>query len=318
MNPSVLDTVRDITQPPSLVGLLLLFACVGVGFGLLETLRPAVRRRWVRPGLLVDVTYWFFTPIFTKSLTTLLIVAAAFALYLPLGWPLTTEALDGFGPVREQPLWLQVLEMLIIADFIGYWIHRLFHGERLWKVHAVHHSPTQLDWLSAYRMHPFNDAVARIAQVMPQLLLGFSPKVLIPYVPFIVLYVVFLHSNVRCPFGWFRFVLVSPAYHRWHHTSDEEGLDCNFATMFPIWDIAFGTCHMPTDREPIKFGVKDNAVPLSFVGQMLHPFGWNREPAQADMLEGRLPEVSHFAASGRDINLETAGCQMCLPEKSSW
>jgi len=304
MQSTVVETVMQITQPPSLKHLLAVFLAVGVTFSVLERLRPAMRRCPIRPGMAVDVAYWLFTPIVTKSITSLMLVCAAFVMYLMLGWPLTAAALDGFGPLRRQPLWLQAFEMLIMADFIGYWIHRGFHYGWFWKIHAVHHSPRQLDWLSAYRMHPLNDAGSRVAQTLPLLAVGFSPLVLIPYVPFIVIYVVFLHANIRCSFGPLKYALVSPSYHRWHHTSDEEGLDCNFATMFPIWDILFGTVHMP-NREPVGFGVKDDAAPEGFVGQMLHPFGWKNPAAAADRSGG----VESFT------NGPTA-CRALLPTRS--
>jgi sterol desaturase/sphingolipid hydroxylase (fatty acid hydroxylase superfamily) len=112
-----------------------------------------------------------------------------------------------------------------------------------------------------------------VAQALPLLLLGFSPRAIIDYVPFIVIYVVFLHSNVRWTFGPLRYVFASPTYHRWHHTSEAEGIDRNYATIFPLWDLLFGTFHLP-GRQPARYGVKDNSVPESFLGQMLYPFVW--------------------------------------------
>ena len=49
------------------------------------------------------------------------------------------------------PLWLQAIAILLLGDLIGYWMHRGFHGARLWRVHAVHHSSVDLDRLSAVR-----------------------------------------------------------------------------------------------------------------------------------------------------------------------
>src|SRR5262249_34240989 len=156
-----------------------------------------------------------------------------YVIFSILGWPVTPDALNGYGPIARQPIWLQLVELLVLADLLGYWIHRWFHISRFWRFHAVHHSPRSLDWLSAYRMHPLHDAMSRIVQAMPLILIGFSPKLLITYVPFIVIYVVFLHTNIRWTFGSFKYVLASPTFHRWHHTSEPEGIDRNYATMFP-------------------------------------------------------------------------------------
>ena len=120
-------------------------------------------------------------------------------------------------------------------------------------------------------MHPVNDFVTRVCQVVPVILMGFSLKAVLLLVPFLVFFVIVLHSNLNWDYGWFRWVLVSPLYHRWHHTTDPEGLDKNFAGIFPIWDLLFGTAHFPR-REPVTFGVNHNPPPESFWGQLLYPF----------------------------------------------
>lgn len=69
------------------------------------------------------------------------------------------------GAVQQQPMWLLVIEVLLVGGLIRYATHRLLHGRRLWKFHAVHHSSTQVDWLSSVRMDPVNDALTRVAQL---------------------------------------------------------------------------------------------------------------------------------------------------------
>ena len=61
--------------------------------------------------------------------------------------------------VSSLPSWVQVLAGLLIADFFGYWGHRFFHVKPFWYLHAVHHSPPTLDWLSAVRFHPIYDLI---------------------------------------------------------------------------------------------------------------------------------------------------------------
>ncbi|MCE9531374.1 MAG: sterol desaturase family protein [Planctomycetes bacterium] len=281
MNDTLSQIVQHVTQPPTLESLILLFLGVGLTFGILERIFPAEKRGFVRPSLGIDLFYWLFTPIVTKAITTFVLVVVIYGTFRLLGWPITEEAMNGFGPISQQPTWLQALEALLVADFVGYWMHRWFHVTWLWRFHAVHHSPRLLDWLSAYRMHPLNDAMSRVAQTLPLLLVGLSPRVLISFIPFIVVYVVFLHANIRWTFGPLRFVLASPTFHRWHHTSEQEGIDRNYATIFPFWDLLFGTFYMP-NRQPSRYGVKDNSVPETFLGQMLHPFVWKGPEVASD------------------------------------
>ncbi|MBY0461528.1 MAG: sterol desaturase family protein, partial [Gemmataceae bacterium] len=157
------------------------------------------------------------------------------------------------------------------ADFIDYWTHRWFHVSRAWRFHAIHHSPEHMNWLASARMHPVNDFITRLCQVIPVVLLGLSVKAVLFVVPALVFFVIVLHSNLSWDYGPFRWVLVSPLYHRWHHTKDEEGLDKNFAGIFPLWDVLFGTAHFPR-REPVQFGVNHHPPPETFLGQMLYPF----------------------------------------------
>lgn len=169
-------------------------------------------------------------------------------------------------------MWLIALEMLVAGDFIGYGTHRAFHGRALWKFHAVHHSSEELDWLSSVRLHPVNDVLSRMTQVMVLMLLGFPLMALAAYVPFLSLYAIMLHANVNWDFGPLRRVVASPRFHRWHHTSEEAGRDRNFAGLLPVWDVIFGTYYMPAGETPERFGVAEGDVPQSFLGQMMYPF----------------------------------------------
>lgn len=151
----------------------------------------------------------------------------------------------------------------------------------LWRVHAVHHSSRALDWLASVRLHPLNELITRMVQVLPFYFLGFSPLVLAGVAPFLSLYAILLHANVNWSFGPLRYVIASPLFHRWHHTSEEEGLDKNFAGLLPIWDLLFGTWHMPQGKYPQKFGIVGNDMPESLWGQMMYPFRVNRSPTSA-------------------------------------
>jgi sterol desaturase/sphingolipid hydroxylase (fatty acid hydroxylase superfamily) len=114
------------------------------------------------------------------------------------------------------------------------------------------------------------------------LLLGFSAGAFAAYVPFLTLYAIMLHANVGWSFGRLRYVVASPAFHRWHHTSEEEGLDRNFAGLLPLWDHLFGTLYLPRGLQPEAFGTRNTVVPDGVLPQLLFPFRRSRpEPAIA-------------------------------------
>ena len=126
-----------------------------------------------------------------------------------------------------------------------------------------------------------NDVLGRIAQAVPLLLLGFAPGLVSLYLPFLTLFALLLHANVPWSFGPLRYVVASPAFHRWHHAADEEGLGVNLAGLFPVLDLAFGTFSMP-DRQPRSFGVAGASIPEGIGAQLLFPFR-AAPPAAADL-----------------------------------
>jgi sterol desaturase/sphingolipid hydroxylase (fatty acid hydroxylase superfamily) len=270
---------------PTLVGTIFAFLLLAAILWPIERFFPSIRGQplW-RGGIKTDLAYWFFTPLVTKALTRGALVVAVVLLAFAAGVRLDREHVQAFlydpsRRVQRQPAGLQVLEVLLLGDLLGYWTHRLFHGRRLWPFHAVHHASKQLDWLSSVRLHPVNDAVSRLVSALPILLLGFSPLVLAGYVPFLTFYAILIHANVSWTFRPLRYLLASPGFHRWHHTSQEEGLDKNFAGLFPFIDLLFGTFYMPEGRRPERFGVLNEEVPEGLLGQLAYPFRRAAPPA---------------------------------------
>ena len=240
-------------------------------FALLERAAASVPRRSIfRRERLTDFLWWFFTPTVTK-------VTSAVALASAVG--VVTILVRAAGAEVASPQWFrsqnvfaQIIELLVAADLLGYLSHRLFHRGVLWRFHAVHHSSTELDWLAAARVHPLNEILSRLFQIVPLFLLGFRGDALAALVPLLTFYAIFVHANLRWDFGPLRYVIASPVFHRWHHTSQEEGLDKNFAGLFPWIDLAFGTFYMPRHRQPERFGLASDVMPATFVAQLTHPF----------------------------------------------
>jgi sterol desaturase/sphingolipid hydroxylase (fatty acid hydroxylase superfamily) len=262
---------------PTLSGVAVGLLVLGAVFLAIEKLWPASagQRRW-RPDTPTDLVYWFFTPLVTKALTRVAIVLGLVATALALGLPIDEEHLQGLlrprAVIAGLPFAVQLVLFLLVADLAAYAMHRLFHRPPLWRFHAVHHSSREVDWLSSVRLHPVNDVLMRVAQAVPIVAIGFDPALLAAYVPLLAFYAVLVHANVPWTFGPLRFVLASPAFHRWHHAAESEGRDRNFAGLFPFIDLAFGTYHLPVGRTPERYGVPGDDVPDGFVAQLGYPF----------------------------------------------
>ena len=283
-------------EGPTLWGLAIAFAILFMAFRALELFRPRSRRLPVlRKGLLTDGAYWLFTPFVTKAITRVCVAGVAIPFALIAYGKFDRELiLQGFGPLSRLPLWVQAVAILAIGDFVGYWMHRAFHGRRLWRFHAVHHSSVELDWLSAVRVHPVNDAVMRVVGTLPVLALGFAPVAVAGIVPVLTLMAILVHANLDWDWGPFRAVIASPRFHRWHHTDEEQARDKNFAGLLPLWDILFGTYYMPRAERPERFGTM-TPVPGGLIGQMVFPFRRQASPVTSKSAALAKPGVPRQA-----------------------
>ena len=220
---------------------------------------------WKDPrGAVTDFVYWLVMPILGQLGRIVLLVVGVMLLYGKNANPDFTA--------REWPLWAQCAIILLLQDVMMYWIHRLFHSRAGWKFHAIHHSSETLDWTSASRFHPVN-AFAEFAVVDAVVLLaGFSPVALATLGPINLVYSAMVHANLNWTFGPLRYIFASPVFHRWHHTTEHEGLDKNFAPTFPFLDWIFGTFYMPVGVRPQVYGANEAELPAGPVGQTLYPF----------------------------------------------
>jgi sterol desaturase/sphingolipid hydroxylase (fatty acid hydroxylase superfamily) len=228
---------------------------------------------WRKRELVTDICYWFIIPLLSRYLRIGLLIAGAALLFgITTTDGLTAFYEDGHGPLAALPLWLQAAIFLVGADVIMYWSHRIFHGPTMWKYHAVHHSSTDLDWISAARFHPVNIALGSVASDVILMLAGISPNALVILGPFTIAHSAFVHANLNWTLGPLRYVIAGPVFHRWHHTTAEQGGERNFASTFPVLDLIFGTFHLPKETLPGSYGVADQAYPGDFGAQMIHPF----------------------------------------------
>lgn len=188
------------------------------------------------------------------------------------GW----AAADGIQAwVRELPFWAAVLLILLVADLVQYWTHRAYHEvPLLWRLHAVHHSAKSMDWLAGSRQHLLELLITRTLVLAPIFVLGFSKEVIDTYIVIVGFQAVFNHANVSVRLGPLRYLIVTPNFHHWHHSQDQEALDRNYAAHFAFLDYLFGTAVKSTRLWPERYGVLGDYVPDGFFKQLKFPFTW--------------------------------------------
>jgi sterol desaturase/sphingolipid hydroxylase (fatty acid hydroxylase superfamily) len=215
---------------------------------------------------LTDLGYWLAYPLF-KPIVGFFTVVLALPALTAAGLPLDERVVAGHGPVALLPPLLQGFLALLVIDLWGYWMHRVHHGP-LWRSHAVHHSSERLDWVASLRVHPLNAILQRAPMVVALLLLGFDLRASAGGAGIAGLYGLLVHARVDWAFGPLRYVLVSPRFHRWHHSPE---VDCNYAGILPIWDLIFGTFYLP-ERGPERFGVRGEPLPEGLLAQLRYGF----------------------------------------------
>lgn len=217
------------------------FLAIALGlFAPLEAWAPAVpapKARW--PAVLACIGLF--------TLNTALMSSAGGALL---------DAVGGLVAPRPPTVW-RVALALVLGDVCGYWVHRAMHEVPvLWRLHRVHHAPTHLTWLEAWRQHPLDFVAHGLAVGLPAALLGASLGEVSSVVLVRKLYTSFLHANVSDRSGRLGLVVATPAFHRAHHGALPAQWNTNFAGTFPWVDWLFGTYRAPPG-EPGPVGLGD-------------------------------------------------------------
>ncbi len=103
-------------------------------------------------------------------------------------------------------------------------------------------------------------------------MLGFSKEVIDAYIVIVGFKAVFNHANVSVRLGPLRYVIVTPNFHLWHHSQDQEALDRNCSTHLAFIGYLFGTAVNSTRLWPDRYGVYGDYVPNGFMKQLKFPF----------------------------------------------
>ena len=167
---------------------------------------------------------------------------------------------DTFPFLNDSP-WLSFFFYLVILDFVAYWLHRAQHQFTLWwALHSLHHSQRQMSFWSDNRNHLLDSFVTSAAFAIVALLIGVAPAQFVTIVVATRIVESLSHANLKLSFGRIgNYLLVSPQFHRMHHGIGvgHEGPagGCNFAVLFPLWDVIFRTANF--DNSYPSTGIRD-------------------------------------------------------------
>jgi sterol desaturase/sphingolipid hydroxylase (fatty acid hydroxylase superfamily) len=170
------------------------------------------------------------------------------------------------------PVWAQFFVASAVMDGVLYWTHRAMHrAPWLWAFHSVHHSQREMNGLSNFRFHAGDVFLRGLAQFVPGLLLGVPLWIWLPTVWIQVALDCLAHSGLGWSYGPLGRLLVSPRFHRVHHSAEPGHRDRNFGMTYSVWDRLFGTADEAAG-EPRAYGVPGLWLPHSFLRQLAYPF----------------------------------------------
>jgi sterol desaturase/sphingolipid hydroxylase (fatty acid hydroxylase superfamily) len=213
-------------------------------------------------------------------LVGLVLLVVNFLLHHGFGWMLSTSVQRTIAGIPFVP---QLLLCILVADLSQYWTHRAYHETKAgWKLHSVHHSVKTMDWLAGSRQHLLELTLTRVLILGPLYVLGFTEAVMSTYILVVGFQAVFNHANVRLPWGPLRYVIVTPDFHHWHHASDDEAIDKNYAAHYAFLDHLFGTAVKSTKRFPERYGVVGDYMPDGFLAQQAFPFRGMPQPKRSE------------------------------------
>ncbi len=200
----------------------------------------------------------------------LALLTVNFAIHRLFGW-LAADTVQAY--VQSIQFVPQLLLCILAADMVQYWTHRAYHEiPFLWRFHAVHHSAKTMDWLAGSRQHILELIWTRVGVLGALYVLGFSKPVMDAYIIIVGFQAVFNHANVHLPWGPLKYLIVTPDFHHWHHSSDDVAIDRNYAAHYAFLDHLFGTAIKGQTGFPEKYGVQGDYMPDGFLQQLMFPF----------------------------------------------
>ena len=167
--------------------------------------------------------------------------------------PMTTVAFawlveqQGWGLFNQMdwPAWLEIMLSVIVLDIAIYWQHRCFHViPALWPIHRVHHTDTEFDVSLGLRFHPIEILLSLLYKLALIALLGIAALGIVIYEILLATFALLTHANVALSPRWdvrLRLLLVTPDWHRVHHSVHRDETDSNYGNILSLWDRLFAS-----------------------------------------------------------------------------
>jgi sterol desaturase/sphingolipid hydroxylase (fatty acid hydroxylase superfamily) len=143
------------------------------------------------------------------------------------------------------PLAVEFAVTIIAMDLAIYWQHRCMHLiPWLWRVHRLHHTDTDFELTLALRFHPIEIVLSLLYKFLVISVLGAAPLAVLMYEILLSGFALFSHADIDIPKRWdrhLRRIVITPDWHRVHHSVHRRETDSNFGNLLSLWDRIFAS-----------------------------------------------------------------------------
>ncbi len=217
--------------------------------------------------------------------TTLIPFVLRAAMLVTIGWAITRWLPQWKDAFAHAPLWLAFVAVLVVDDYLNYWLHRTaHHWPVLWRLHKPHHTPTYLNVLMASRENAFYYVLVPALWMAPFLLhLGLAGAAALVF-GFKGVVTLLQHTGYRWDL-WLRRrapgrvlldvveqVVVLQDFHHAHHGIGRYGnASSNYGNILCIWDVLHGTTSGRQQQRQDAYGVPVGMPVETGIVQLLWP-----------------------------------------------
>jgi len=230
--------------------------------------QPIIRKKFWLDAFYILFNFFLFSLIIFNGLSN--VAVEAFNDFLSIFHIKNLVSIN----IASWPIFFQFLMAFIVADFIQWLVHQLFHRVPwMWNFHKVHHSVKEMGFAAQFRFHWMETIIYKSAQYIPLAMIGFGID------DFFIIHIISVavghlnHANIGWDYGPLKYIINNPKMHIWHHAKQlpkDRKYGANFGLTLSLWDYLFGTAYIPHNGKDIEIGFKDDEdFPQDFLGQQL-------------------------------------------------
>lgn len=209
------------------------------------------------------------------SLALVNTLAAKFTIGLAWQWLWQQKSSIGLLSGCKQAWLIGGLSFLLLDGYMYFW-HRLTHALPLvWRFHSIHHTERTINISTNYRFHIIETISSELPKILLIWLFGIKFNHYIIYEIAFISLGFFQHSNLFLPLSFDKvisYIIVTPNYHRVHHSQFITETNSNYASILTFWDKLFNSfCHCP-EPQYIQIGLSEELGKLNYISLLLLPF----------------------------------------------